>query len=280
MMKEPRHGTSRRYHHGPDENDQPGVACRCVPCTTAATRDMKLRRLRGPATVDAEPVRRHVRRLKEAGLTYRSIAAIAGVQDMVLYRLLWGERARNLPPSRRMRAANARALLSVRAEQVGGEGRVLGVGSQRRLQALARSGWPTGRLGQEIGLNAQYIGKLMRGEAGSTVTAATARAVADCYDRLWSIDPVTAGVAAPKASQVRTMAAKRGWLGVLAWDDDLIDLAGADLEAKLAQQVALMDDKELQRCNHARTRHGDKSPLVVAASREYERRRSRKRAAA
>lgn len=277
--KIPAHGEPQRYRHGPDENDEPGKGCHCTLCTAGATRDMKRRRLDGPCTVDAEAVRRHVLSLKNGGLSYKSIAAIAHVQDMVLCRLLYGDKARGLPPTRRMRRGNAQALLAVRPGQVGKEGFVSAAGTRRRLQALARAGWPAWSLGRETGLSAEYVGKLTRGQCGQAVIAATARAVVGAYDRLWSVDPASAGVAPGKASQVSTMAARRGWLLPAAWDDDLIDLPDQALEASLRQQAESMDDHELRLCAASR-RMGDQSPLTVAASREYDRRRARKQAAA
>jgi transcriptional regulator with XRE-family HTH domain len=266
------HGTSRRYRHGPDEHDVEGRGCHCTRCTAAATRDMKVRRLTGPRLVNAEPVREHLCRLKAAGLPYASAASIAAVPYMVVSRLLYGD-SRGNPPSRRMRRAYAKALLAVRPEQVGGQGRVLADGTRRRLQALARSGWPMRRVAAAAGMSAEYLSKIARQECGPTVTADTARRIAAAYDRMWASDPVAAEV--PKAAMVRTMAIKRGWLGALAWDDGLIDLVGDDLEAELRRRVRLMDDEEIAACHYARRRQGDQSPLMVAAAREYDRRRVR-----
>lgn len=211
------HGTPRRYRHGPDENGREDEGCRCNRCRAGVTRDMKRRRLAGPQTVEAAPVRRHVAELKAAGLPYKSIASIAGVQYMVMSRLLYGDAYRGQPPLRRMRASNAAALLAVRIEDVGGHGMVLAIGSQRRLQALACLGCSAVSIGREVGTSGDYIGKLMRGECGPTVTAATARAVAGAFSWMWMTDPVAAGI--PQAARVRTLAIRRGWVSALAWDD-------------------------------------------------------------
>lgn len=273
--KLPSHGMPKRYRHGPDENDEPG-GCRCTPCKRAAVRSVKQWRMGGRRMVDAAPVRAHVVQLKKGGLPYSSIAALARVKDALVWRLLKGEPARGLPPTQRMRPENAAALLAVHAEQIGGR-LVLGVGSMRRLQALARAGWSNVRLAAETGLNHQHLNKVANGH-WPTVSVRTARAIADAYDRLWKTDPVEAGV--PRAAQVRTLATRRGWVSALAWDDDLIDLPDDVLKTELRRRVNLMDPRELQRCNDSHYRQGDLSPLVVAASREYERRRARKRSAA
>jgi hypothetical protein len=56
------------------------------------------------------------------------------------------------------------------------------------------------------------------------VTAATARAVRELYDRLWDKPPPENGqrerIAAARA---RNHAAQRDWAPPLAWDDDIID---------------------------------------------------------
>jgi hypothetical protein len=61
----------------------------------------------------------------------------------------------------------------------------------------------------------------------------------------------------------------------MAWDDDLIDLTEEALETAVREQAEQMPMEELQRCDYARRRLGDRSPLVAAASREYDRRRHR-----
>lgn len=226
--------------------------------------------------VDAEPVRQHVIGLNRTGLPYATVIRLARVRAMVVSRLLYGEPARAQPPSRRIRPEHARALLSVRSEQIDDGCRVLAAGTRRRLQALVRAGWLYGRIGEEMGASGHHLGKVANGH-NRTVSAATAKAVAAVYDRLWDVDPIAAGVPAAKSAQVRTMAIRNGWLLPLAWDDDLIDLSEEDLAAELRRQAGLMSSAELARARRAYREQGDTTPLTVEATREYKRRQRQQR---
>lgn len=217
------HGTSDRYRNGPDENDTPGQGCRCGQCKGAAAKAMNLYRLArtrgGPRLVDAQPVREHVARLHAQGLPLTAIAVLAPVAYPVASRLMYGAPAHGLPPSRRLLAENARALLSVRVDAVGPAGVAIAVGTIRRLRALAWAGWPAPYVAPRVPLHPDYMKRLMRGDTGPTVTVETARGVADVFRQLWDVDPIAAGVPAVKAAQVRTLSARKGWVSALAWDD-------------------------------------------------------------
>lgn len=217
------HGTSDRYRNGPDENDMPGRGCKCRQCRNAAAKAMNLYRLAlargGRRLVDAQPVREHVSRLHAQGLPLTTIAALAPVAYPVASRLMYGAPAYGHPPSRKLLAENASALLAVRVDAVGAEGVAIAVGTIRRLQALAWAGWPAPYVAPRVPLHPDYMKRLMRGHTGPTVTVETARGVAVVFRRLWDVDPVTAGVPAHKAVQVRTMSARKGWVSALTWDD-------------------------------------------------------------
>jgi hypothetical protein len=100
------------------------------------------------------------------------------------------------------------------------------------------------------------------------VEPATRDRVAAVYDR-WSMSQAPQSQPAARA---RTDARKHGWLPPLAWDDDLIDLPDADLDAELRRRAEEMSQAEVSRCHWAR-RQGDRSPLIVAGAQEYQRRR-------
>jgi hypothetical protein len=222
--------------------------------------------------VDAEPVRRHVQRLRDSGLGLPNIAELAGVDPQLLTGLVYGHPSRNLPPSRTVRPSTADKILAVHAGQVPTRGWVPVVGTRRRLQALAAIGWPIKHVEQAAGLPKSHAHRILAAPEGSRVKVRTARAVAAVYGRLWNADPASAGQSSSSIVRVKNLAAARGWLPPMAWDD-LIDLIGEDLDAEVSRRVALMDDEELQRCDYARRRLGDRSPLIVAGSREYDRRR-------
>jgi len=265
------HGDPRRYRYG---------KCRCTKCRAANAREMNLYRMRIASgqhrpDVDAEPVRRHVQRLRREGLAVQRIAQLAGVSGQVLQALLYGHPSLGLPPTRKMRAANAEKILAVHAGHKPGRGWISATGTRRRMQALAAAGWPLTWLENEAGLPRRHGHRVAHTSDEQRVTVQTAEAVAAMYDRLWNADPLEAGVPAAASTRIRNVAARHGWLPPLAWDD-LIDLTGDDLEAELRRRVALMDDDEIAACHYARRRHDDQSPLVVAAAREHDRRRVRR----
>src|SRR5579859_6976414 len=85
------HGTRACYVCGPGPGSGPG--CRCDACR-AANRAHARRRARLTAYgqwhpfVDAEPVRDHIQALSQAGIGRRRVAALAGISDAALGRLL------------------------------------------------------------------------------------------------------------------------------------------------------------------------------------------------
>lgn len=241
------HGTVVRYRLGPDQDDRPGKGCRCRRCRDVATKSVKVYRLavqtgRYRSMVDAQPVREHVVGLRAAGLPSTTIAILAGIDVSILHRLLYGQPAKGDAPSKRMRPENADALLAVRADHIAADGYVLAVGSQRRLQALAWAGWPNSYIGPRVALHRDYMSRLMCGKAGLRVTAETARRIRAVFAELWNADPVAAGVAPGKSSQVRTVSARKGWVSALAWDDIDDPAAVPDLGERIPRDVALFED--------------------------------------
>ncbi|MFB7736236.1 hypothetical protein ACFC08_17985 [Streptomyces sp. NPDC056112] len=168
--------------------------------------------------VDAEPVRRHVRNLMAAGVSIARLADHSEVGFPVVSQLLY-PRGPGRPASIKIRLANARRILAVRAEDVV-TGYVDPTGTHRRLQALMANGWPQLRLGPYIGLHPSYVNALLR-QPG--IYGTTAMAVAAGYDRLWNQDPRQHGIVEGTYKKVRTLARTNGWAPPGAWDDDTID---------------------------------------------------------
>jgi hypothetical protein len=222
------HGTRARYVLGPGPGRGPG--CRCDACT-AANRAAEIKRSRAilygrwQPYVDAGPVREHLRALAAAGIGHRRVVELAGVSSGSLSKILYGGPG-DRPPSRRVRPQTAEAILAVRPgpEQLAPSALVDITGTRRRAQALVATGWSQARLARELGLTAANFCAMLRRDQ---VTAGTARAVSDLYDRLWNQPPPehdqrTRGA----ASRARRHAEREGWAPPLAWDDDQIDLEG------------------------------------------------------
>lgn len=201
--------------------------CRCFPCCFAAS-EYRENRERAIAYgtwqpyVDAEPVRVHVRSLMEFGIGWRRIAALAGVPNGMLSKLLYGDSRRGMAPSKQIRPRNAVALLAVEPslDNLGSVVSVDATGTHRRLQALIRAGWPKARLAKHLGMLPSNFGTVLTREQ---VTVRTARAVVRLYDELWSADPREHGVDNQAYSRTINYASKLGWAPVGVWDDDTID---------------------------------------------------------
>lgn len=246
--------------------------CRCPRCTEAQRRyNSRRERLilygRWEYMVDAEPVRRQVHRLRAAGLGWKRVASLAGVSISTVSKLLYGSPTRGMGPTKRVRPATAAAILAVHADldTLADKACTDAAGTRRRIQALARLGWSLGEQARRVGWTHQNYAAL---QTRTQVIARTARLVRGLYEDL-SMTPAPDG---PGVERARREAARKGYLPPLAWDDDLIDLPDAELDAELERRAAAMDDDETTRCNSARHHHGDRSPLVMAGAREYGRR--------
>lgn len=277
------HGRSR-YLHGPDENGQEGKGCRCGKCRNANSRAANEYRLslldpNRVRKVNAEPVRAHVATLLRAELSVEAVARLSGVDRQVIRTLLSGDPKTGRAPSRTILSTNASALLAVPLTAAPPVGLVPAAGTQRRLRGLSCMGFPTPVLAAQSDMSPQQVRKLMSAKPGRCVGADTAARVKDMCRRLWHVDPAAVGATSTESLRARNRALAKGWLPLAAWDDDYINLPDAALNTFLQQQVELMEDDELRRCAASR-RMGDRSPLTLAASREYDRRRPRKRTAA
>lgn len=108
----------------------------------------------------------------------------------------------------RCRAAHARnhKRLRVRANP-----HLPGVGTHRRIQALACLGWSTADLSRRLGMHRSYLLKALR---RPTLEPTTVHAVADLYEAL-CMTHSPAKTAARTAADARA----RSWVPPLAWDD-------------------------------------------------------------
>jgi hypothetical protein len=254
--------------------------CRCRDCRKANNESQRRYQQRkaqqqwGTATptfVDAEPVRAHVRSLMAAGVGWQRIARLSGVPSGGLSYLLYGDPKRGRPPTTKLWPSTAQRLLAVRADtELAGGAHVPADGTRRRLQALVAVGWSQSALARRLGMEpTNFFGLLGR----TQVRADTARAARALYEELWNRTPrVETRHQRASITRARKLAAARGWLPPVAWDDDLIDLTEDQLRAECDRQAAAMTDAELTAAWTARYCHGDRTPLTVAAVREYHRR--------
>jgi len=199
--------------------------CRCRPCRDAAaayTRDLTRRHLYGkPSYVNAGPARAHVQALQARGMGWKRIAAAAGINDSVMWKLIYGDPTRGMAPSKRVRPITAAAILGVKLDLAAGA-KVDSVGTTRRIQALVATGWSQSKIAARLGILPSNFTALAHGRTG--VSAAHAKAVADLYEQLWNTAPPRTGQR-DKIAYSRSVryAALAGWVVPMAWDEDTID---------------------------------------------------------
>lgn len=251
--------------------------CRCQTCKEGKRESLQAwRRTKAygrPTTdlVDVGPARAHIQSLLASGVSLDQISEESGVSYGVVSRTLYlGQK--------RMKSNSAAAILALEGVDTSVSRTVVdAAGTRRRVQALATLGWSVAWQARQVGMFPTDLHAIARGDSGTT--ALTASRVRDLYDRYWGVVPELS----QPVSVARNAAARRGWLPPLAWDDDLIDLPEADLDAELDRRVAGMDLTELHRCYRAHNEWGDQSPLIVAGAKAFPGRRRearRERAAA
>lgn len=184
--------------------------------------------------VDAEPARQHVRALIDAGIGIRRIAQLSGIDRKALQILLNGRTERGTPPSRRIAAKTASAILAVVIPEAphrvaSGGARVDAIGTIRRLQSLVAFGYPRAHLGQRIGWSATNIGRLLD-QATGHVNADTARKVEALFREL-QLNP-------GPSVRARNDGARRGWSLPFDWDEDELDTFTVTLAEEDAEDIA------------------------------------------
>lgn len=160
--------------------------CRCDPCRQAQ-RQYNRHRVRAIARpdevwcpyVDAEPAREHIRWLASCGIGIKSLAKLAGVSHGTLSKLVYGDRTRHMPPSRRIRPATAHKITAVMPNHAGGAQRVPAAPTWRLLNQLITLGWPRAELARRLGHRGPGL-QISR----SRVLASTARQVEQLHTDL------------------------------------------------------------------------------------------------
>ncbi|WP_378736706.1 helix-turn-helix domain-containing protein [Nocardia brasiliensis] len=169
-----------------------------------------------PDRVPAEPVREHVARLREAGLSQRRLVELAGLHRSVLGHLLRGG-AESEPPQW-ISHTTAQRILAVpvpesAVEVAADRALVPSVGAQRRLRALVADGWPQAELARELGMTRTNMGPLMHSKR--PITARRHREVAELFTRR----QLTPG----PSQRARDYGRAHGWARSWQWDEDTID---------------------------------------------------------
>lgn len=238
-MANHKHGTSLAYKYD---------RCRCEPCTNAASTESLARarqkaygRLVPVEWVDAAPARQRVQNLMADGYPLHAIAGAAGLDLSKITRLVYGLPSAGAAPTEKLRAADVQAVLQAVLNWRDMPDRTLvpAIGSQRRIRALSRLGWPANMIAQRIGTSQAHLSGIADRKR---ITAAMARAVAGVYDQL----AMTPAPESPYTKRLRTYAKKRGWAPPLAWDEHTIDdpAAEPDMGEAVPRHLTVVEDAE------------------------------------
>lgn len=198
--------------------------CRCRPCRDAASayerRRAKDRAYGRDAYVDAAPARAHIQRLQAQGMGWKRIARAAGLNESVVWKIIYGDHSRNLAPSRRVTPKTSEKILAVTLDLAPGA-TIDGTGTRRRLQALVAIGWSISELARRLDALPSNFGATIHGR--KQVTVATATKARDLYEQLWDTPAPPSGRHGSVPIRARNYAKRMGWVPPLAWDDETID---------------------------------------------------------
>jgi AraC-like DNA-binding protein len=148
----------------------------------------------------------------------QDIQAAANIVDDVLYRILRGEGQIHRDTERR--------VLSVAPLKEGASGcgaSVPGLGTIRRLRALAADGWTAAELAHRVGKHKQFIVYLQNSELDTQVRLWVADYTRRLCAQLAGLTPEGEGIAPHIVGRTRTLAAKKGWVGTAYWDEGDFD---------------------------------------------------------
>lgn len=201
--------------------------CPCTPCK-AANRDYH--RATAHLTtrnqwVPAEPARRRVLLLREAGLSIEVIAEMCAIHPSQLRFLIRGPRGRVVQRvyASTLAALNGITYRDVAAVQIPPGTFVDAAGARRQLQALTAAGWSMAAVAQRTGL---YRGTLKDILNGTGTREHTRLRIDAAYQELQSAPPPLATRHDRSAAgAARARAAANGWTTRLADDLDLEDAA-------------------------------------------------------
>lgn len=177
----------RRYEHGTYACYVLG-ACRCQRCRDANAA-YERNRVRAnaygrPLSVDAEPVRAHVRELmceakrgaNRMGVGLKQIAKVSGVSHGALWKLMYGAPDRD-GPSKTVRRETAEKLLAVSMADMADGACVPAASTWKRVNEMVRAGWSKAAIARHVHgpqAKALQLGK-------EWITAGNARKVAQLH---------------------------------------------------------------------------------------------------
>ncbi|MEU2426969.1 hypothetical protein ABZ619_39155 [Streptomyces sp. NPDC007851] len=200
----------------------------------------------------AEPVRAYVKQLMDSGLAAHRIATGSGVEPGLMRHLLYGDYRYGV--AKKIRKENAELIMAFRPtlDDYTPTSVISSIGSRRRLQALATLGWTLRALAPRCRLSEGQLAYVMQ---SPTTSAAVAVTIRDLYNELWHRSPDESEVKGYITRRAKTIAARSGWHGPLAWDDDTID------DPKVRPRRGRKDDGGVDMAKVMRRLEGENLPL-------------------
>lgn len=224
MSSAERHVCPPDHKHGATTTCYFNHRCRCFACClNGSQRNAVLRREHTAGVyrlVPIGPALEHVTKLRAAGLGPLQIAALANLSSAVVTNLIYMPAVSDRGQVRRIRVDCEAKILSVPVDPMLAKdgARIPKRGTARRLQALCALGWPGTWLAGMLGTTQANFSRLLRPEG--LVTGATARSVADLYDRLAARLPEPAtGAQRGAVARAKRHAEKQRWARPFEWDD-------------------------------------------------------------
>lgn len=220
--------------------------CRCEPCREAARIAQREARNRAqPPYVSATEARRHVEWLRTQGVGLKTIAKASGVSHGALSKLVYGDSAKGLGPSKRVRPATAEKILAVTPADAADGARVDAAPTWAIIDRLVAAGMPKTQIAERIGQQGPGL-QLSR----DFVEARHARAIAELgrqlddgtlkWEQRWRDRVTVTRVEIERRNEAHTRAVLRArqrgeQSPPLIWDD--IDALVAELADVLEERI-------------------------------------------
>lgn len=207
------HGDPKRYRRG----------CRCQPCKAGVTAEVRrvryLRDTGRTCTTTTDKAARRLALLRAAGMSDREIQKAARMAPDVFYRIARRE-------GHILRDTENRLLAIKPPEDGTGSGtRIPGLGTVRRLRALAADGWTATELGRRAGKHKQFIVYLQNQSTDIRVRMWVADYITNLCQEVESLRPEDF-IAPHIVERTQKAAAAKGWTPTAYWDPEDYDDPG------------------------------------------------------
>jgi transcriptional regulator with XRE-family HTH domain len=165
----------------------------------------------------ADSASEQLRRLRDEGGSYRSIAAASGLAPSTVHGLATGRRQPTPHTTRALAKVSAKTLPRARVDAGG---------ARLRLRALHVMGHGSARMARALGVREATIRRIVRGDA-PTISTRLRDAITGLYETWWDKRaPERTGAERAAATAARRKAIAGNWCAGAGLDDDELDTPG------------------------------------------------------